>query len=295
MSYETNASEHPIVAFFSFIGSQKRTLLTTMFIFMLLGILYVIMATPTYPVSVTVGENTRATPPDNRSVGLVLTRDTTKVTDYSLFLYSISSHATAEVIASDPELMKQLFMNEWNPETGRWERPDGPLNPLKDWLSDLKGTKPWYPPDAYRVETFLKNQIDVSDPDQFGLTTISYKNVDPEFAMNFLMKVVNIARGTVIESIKADLDKQINYLASKITEQSNLSMQQALIREWNDKTAKQATIQDSDSYPAIIIDIRQPGAFPIGPPTVIIVVAAMLLGLFVGLLIAMVRSAYRNR
>ncbi|MAM74530.1 hypothetical protein [uncultured Tistrella sp.] len=294
MSYETNASEHPIVAFFSFIGRQKRTLLTTMFIFMLLGIFYVVTATPTYPVSVTVGENTRATPPDNRSVGLVFTRDATKVTDYSLFLYSLASHSTAETIASDPELMQRLFAREWNAEAGRWERPDGALNPVKDWISDLKGTQPWYPPDADRVEAFLKKQIVVSDPDQFGLTTISYKNTDPEFAMNFLMTVVNIARGTVIESIKADLDKQINYLASKITEQSNLSMQQALIREWNDKTAKQATIQDADSYPAIIIDIRQPGVSPVGPPTLVVVVAAILIGLFLGLLIAMVRSAYRQ-
>ena len=288
------AEAHPIVEFFAFLSAGKRTIFLTTLVFLCLGITYLRIATPRYEAAVVVAENTRVTPTSNQQIGLVFSRSSVPVTDFSQFIFAIRSTVTAEELAEDPQIMRGIYESEWDEESNQWRQPEGRGKDIRDWLrSNGIISSEWRAPDADRLRGYVANNVTIESFDDVGMTQIAFSHPDPVFAKYFITKLIDVSREIVLSRIRADLDQQIAYIESKINEQASIAMQAALIREWNDKTAKRAILQDRNSYPAIIVDERDPGFAPDYPRSTIVILPTILLGVLVGMLIALVRRAYR--
>ncbi|MFN7398562.1 MAG: hypothetical protein ACK5SX_05735 [Sandaracinobacter sp.] len=156
---------------------------------------------------------------------------------FRLYVEALKSSATAERLARDQKLMRRLFPDEWNPATGRFEKPKGLVPTLVTGAKTVLGL-PIYgytPPNAARVKILLDKKLDVESNSRSPIVTIQFEHSDPAFATEFLSRVDKTVDGMLRERSLQRSDVYIAFLYDNLqraamTEQRS-AIAQALVQQ----------------------------------------------------------------
>ncbi|MFA7439930.1 MAG: Wzz/FepE/Etk N-terminal domain-containing protein [Sphingomonadaceae bacterium] len=213
---------------------------------------------------------------------------------FSLYAEGVHSRGLAEALAAHPDLMRVIFSNEWNEETGQWQQPRGFVSSTIAVIKNLLGapTFAWSPPDGARLQEFLQREVEVAQDPKNPFLTLRFNHKDPAFAVRFLNtlnnELDNILRRKALERSTGN----IAYLSSQL-ERVTLAEHRAAIAESLSEQEKQRMAASSSApYAADPFGSANASLRPTSPRPSLVLVASVLGGIIFGSLLVLVRSSY---
>lgn len=111
------------------------------------------------------------------------------LSDFGRYLELLNSIPVAERLMADPDLIRRLFPNRWDAESGRWRAPSGLLPWLKRLFLTLVGREDWVEPDAERVSRAVHDRLLVETVRTGPMRRISLRHADRDFALRLLSTI----------------------------------------------------------------------------------------------------------
>lgn len=181
----------------------------------------------------------------------------------------------SDFIKDDVQL-NELFYKDWDEQNKKW------LNP-----SERRG-ETGEPTEAEAYELFSKEILSVSQDKKTGLITLSITWINPEQCTQWANKLVTRLNKHMQEKAKRSTDKNLEYLNDQLEKTQVIEMRESLysIIESESKSAMLANAKED--YVLEVIDPATLPELPSKPNKPMIVIAAGMLGGFLGIFLCFV-------
>jgi uncharacterized protein involved in exopolysaccharide biosynthesis len=217
-----------------------------------------------------------------------LTQDTNRI---ELYMAALTSIRVATDISNKPEVMHRLFYKEWDPATQRWKSTTrGPLLALANGLKNLLGfppPKPWSPPDAGSVLDLLEKQIVIAYRPNRPLVTITYRNRDPRFGVEFVEALHQAADAQLRQTVLYRSSAYIDYLLKELQSVTVVPYRDALAQVLAQQELQRIQTQANVPYAIEVFAPPTASPRPTTPLAPVVLVAAALAGLLIAVLLAL--------
>lgn len=278
------------------VWQKKWRVVGAMVVALLLGIAYLNIATPIYTTELRVTAAASSTNSiANRlgslgglaaAAGLGIS-SSSKAEPFDLYLDALTSREVADRLAADPRIMRTIFKREWDEARGGWHDPGkSPVQILRSVL--LIGNPPWRAPDGARLRDYLQREIVITKSNKTPITLVGYDARDADFGTYLLARMNEQADYQVrSRALKQAMDYQ-DYLTSilptVVLAEARRSLADSLTEQYEAVMMARSTV----SYAATALSAPQASIAPTKPKAVIVLVVSLLLGLIVGILLAII-------
>ncbi|ABC29198.1 uncharacterized protein involved in exopolysaccharide biosynthesis [Hahella chejuensis KCTC 2396] len=149
----------------------------------------------------------------------------------------------------DEQIKSSLFIENWNKESGQWEKKDSFLGSLWGRLkgdSNPKDPSSLEPSWQKTYQLFISKHLSVSEDPKSGLVTVSVMAYEPEDAAHWAALLIDKLNSHVRLQKKAEAERSIEYLNNQIKLTLNAEMQRVLYQlvEAQAKVAMLASVRD---------------------------------------------------
>ncbi len=264
-------------------------------LFLILGLVIGVMRTPQYTVQVVIAP--KAEPPGTYSSGggggglmggsgsMLLSAlggsNSAPPSDFEQYRRLLISHATANIIAANPNIMHRLVPG-WDYETKSWRKPSGPLFWLRENARTMLGRPLWTPPGPNEAFEYLQHKLALTDELTGGFVDVSMSDPDPRFADEFIHFLHQATQQLVREDIKRDAVARIAYLSNSLQTVTQADQRAVLITLLGQEQQKLMMIEADKDLVAEVID---PAIIPKVPSSFSAIIVALLVG-FLGLVLS---------
>lgn len=211
---------------------------------------------------------------------------------FTLYLNLLKSRDVAAELAKDEALMRGAFASSWDESTGQWRQPPSRTRWLRTLVRQVAGApvKPWRPPDAASMQTWLQDHVSVSDDQRNAIATISTTNENPQFAIALLTALDEHADQLVRQRSLARAEASIAYLQSTLPTVVLAEHRAALADALGEQERVKMMSMSSASFAAEPLGAIVATPDPVTPSPLLTIGALSLLGLLVGALVAVNRK-----
>ncbi|EMW0562739.1 TPA: LPS O-antigen length regulator [Vibrio parahaemolyticus] len=176
-----------------------------------------------------------------------------------------------------------LILDEelYNPNTG-------------EWLREAKGLRGAVPTAQEAFEVFSKEVLSINQDKESGLYTISVKNYSPYIAQQWVNWLIEDINKVMRERTIAETSQNLAYLNTQLQKTAVADMQSTFYKliEEQTKSLMLAEVQEEFIFkvvdPAVVPELKD------GPKRALICVLGTLLGGMLGVVIVLVRFAFRK-
>ncbi len=215
-------------------------------------------------------------------------------TQLQLYLAALKSTDVAATLARDPSISHIVFRESWDVQKGKWRDPGaGLLRGLMDAVQAVLGYPPtvWHPPGTKEMLDLLEKQIDVNAAPLSPIVTITYDDRNALFAERFILALHKAADDHLRTMTVARTTKYNEYLLRQLETVTSADQRQAIILSLshNETLLTQASADVSFS-----VDVFSPptaSAAPTSPKPLVVLLAALLMGAFLGSALVLWRCA----
>jgi uncharacterized protein involved in exopolysaccharide biosynthesis len=194
-------------------------------------------------------------------------------------LATLRSRILIEEFIIDEDLMPILFADEWSSKENKWLSEDP-----SDWPGITSG-----------VDYFIDNVRSVIEDSSSGLITIRIRWNDATSAAEWITKLVERTNERLRTHDLENSKRKLAYLNEQLSNADLVELRQAISRlietEMQSITLAHAEIE----YAFKMIDPPRVAKEPIFPRPILYIVLAMLLGVIIGVLMALVRHSWGVR
>lgn len=118
----------------------------------------------------------------------------------------LRSNEVSKIIFKDKELIRNLFISEWNPTAYRFEKPHRQKSIIL--ISDLKyfltGWRPTYiKPDVARLREKLSGLITIIGKDSFSTIYLINRTLDPKTSINIMRSLLDAFNQILVDKCKS--------------------------------------------------------------------------------------------
>jgi uncharacterized protein involved in exopolysaccharide biosynthesis len=217
-----------------------------------------------------------------------LTQDTNRI---ELYMAALTSIRVATDISNKPDVMHRLFYKDWDNATQNWKpAAHGPLLALTGGLKKLLGFPPaklWSPPDSKSVLDLLEKEVVIAYRPNRPLVTITYRNKDPRFGVDFVEAVHQAADAQLRETVLYRSTAYIDYLLKELQSVSVVPYRDALAQVLAQQELQRIQTQANVPYAIEVFAPPTASPRPTNPQAPVVLVAAALAGLMIAVLLAL--------
>jgi hypothetical protein len=211
-----------------------------------------------------------------------------QVPKFTQFLLSLGSVGVAQRLDRRYDMVCVLYRGLCDPETHQWRERTGLQASFNALLARI-GRLP-NPNRALTVVDLAAHNagaIGVAKDKTSSLVTLSYHNRDPEFAADYLKKVVNTTNDYIRQQDRATQRSMVAYVMRRIAENTNVEQRTALDGLLMQQERKLMLTEVDVPYAATILD--GPTVVPVNT-----VLHTIMLNGFMGLIIGVAIALFRN-
>jgi hypothetical protein len=211
----------------------------------------------------------------------------------------MQSREVAQVMVQNEDLMRRFYLEEWDPQAKTWRQPD--RSAVGFALSHLKSIVTGNPvqdyssPNAVRLSEFVSGEISASIDSKSDLLNVKVETKDPELMQEFIAGLVfetdQLLRQRFITEGTAALEFYKEQLLRAQSGEHREALAQLIVQE----EQKLMLATRSNSYVAEILRGPDISMKPTSPKSMIVLALSMILGLFAGFGIVLVRGALSDR
>ena len=271
----------------------------------LLGVLYLHVVTYTYTATLvlvpTQNQNQGGLGSQLGSLGSLVGLDignTQNVSPFILYPDVMKTRAASDVFAARyPNLMHELFDTQWDSSSNSWRAPAGTVHEIAAAVKDMLGYPPqqWIPPDGADVAVVLSTRVKIDLDRKKPILTVTFDHSDPVFARRFLQALhestdLILRRQTLDRSTKYS-----HYLEQELKNEQQTELRQVLINSFNQQ--EMLVMMSSSDAPFAAQAVGGPisSMRPTNPRPLIVLLAAIIAGLFCGCIWSYFRGRRRSR
>lgn len=286
-----------------FVSLRKgwKTIAIAWVVSLLLGVLYLHITTYNYTATLllvpTQGQNQNNIGSQLGSLSSLVGLDflsSQNVSPFTLYPDVMKTRVVSDTFAARyPDLMHELFEDQWDSDRDVWRAPEGVMYKIVAWSKGVLGypPRPWAPPNGGDVERVLSTRVRVDLDRKKPILTVTFSHRDPVFARRFLQA---LHESTDLVLRRQTLDRSTKY--ARYLEQELRKEQQAELRQVLTNTFSQQEVwimmSSSDTpFAAQPVGGAVSSTRPTSPNPIIILLAMTMLGLLCGSTLAYRRFA----
>lgn len=190
--------------------------------------------------------------------------------------------------------LQRAFAKRWDAANGRWIRPDGAVQAIKDALWPTFGMEAWLPPDGRDLAEHYADRLQQKKLGDTGLLQLSLDDPNPENARVLLSTAVADANELLRQDAAREAQRKAGYLrlqmmSAQIAEY-RVNLSQLLARE------EQTLMLTRSSTPYAAVPLQQVSVSrqPTSQRPVLFALIAGVIGLSLGVLIAVLLGDRRR-
>jgi len=149
---------------------------------------------------------------------------------FARYADAIHSFTVAEALSQNPRIMRTVFSDQLNPQTGNWTEPESLRKSITNSIKALLGipVRAWSRPNAKNLKMYIESNVKVSEDKKKSSITLSYENSDPDFA-RYLVNEINFTSDEYLRKLALDrTDAYIKYLEKRLNEVNGLEYRKSL-------------------------------------------------------------------
>lgn len=212
--------------------------------------------------------------------GVDVRQGSSAASPFDLYLDTLRSRQTADLLARDPAIMHHVFARQWNAAAQRWQPTASLSRPVVDAISSLAGQPriEWHPPDGADLAEFIAKKMALQSPKPKDppVTTLYLEDPDPGFAARFLDRINAIADETVRARSLQRATDYARYLEGRLRTTTNVEQLKRLADILLEQDRAIMAASSSLSFAANVSEPAVATPRPVSPN--------VLVGLVVGLL-----------
>ncbi len=294
----------PLTALAAFNAIWSQRWLVTVFVAaaLIVGIVYLNFATYRYTVALRVAPVAAS---NNGLLGKLgglasvagLSLPTDKgVSSFDLYIESIQSPDTAADLARDPELMRVVFSDQWDPRLRRWHEPTGLTYHAIRWLKGALGlpVRPWRQPGGAELANFLEREVVFVRDAKKSIATIQLSHQNPQFSAR-LLNSIHRSIDASLRSRAADRSQEyIAYLTRKLPLVQLNEHREALARALGEEERSMMMASARSAYAAEPFGAVSVSLNPTQPKVGVVLGLAFVIGFLVGAVVSILRVRSRR-
>jgi uncharacterized protein involved in exopolysaccharide biosynthesis len=264
------------------------TLLVMALLFSLAALVSLAGARPVYRVEMTVvpapsDQSAGATGSSTLTTLLGLAGPMQSSSNYTRYQKLLVSPVVASRMAARQGFMQEVFQNEWNAKTGRWEQPPTLRAYLLGWLFSLSSVPIWSPPDVTQLSKYLDGSLVILPGTTTDIVNISMNDRDPAFATRVMLMAHHEANIVLRDQVARRARQQVAYLQSKLAETTVADYRATLLGLLSAEEKTLMLTQTDADFAAEILSPPVVSPTPVAPRPVLTLAIAILTGILVGL------------
>jgi len=281
---------------------QKLVILVALAANIVIAILYLNIATYVYAVTLIVTPvqpaNTSLSSKFGGLAGLAgISLPTDSSADaFKLYIEGLKSRPVADALARDQWLMKSLFPNEWAADEKKWREPFSVTNSISTAVRRSFGfpVHAWEPPDGSRVQEVLQSSLNVVETRDQPAMSVVFTTTDPQFGVELLNRIHQTVDGMIKKRVLVRASDSIAYLQKKLQREAVADYRQVLIDQEAQQEQLRMMASASVSYAADPFGTPTASRYPVSPRPLYVMAFALVLGLVVGIPIALARNGWEK-
>ena len=286
-----------IPEYFSMIVAGRRTIMWSVFVALVLGLLVLRTMSPSFAVEMIIGESEfesltgHVSEGPEQGVSELLGLTAPGSSKYIQFVSAVHTPRLAERLAEHPEIMRGVFRAEWNGSA--WQEPRRSLlGTISNVVRFLAGQPPrkWHPPSPARLSDWLKSNIQVERDKETSMVTISLQTKDPKFGVSLLNAVYSETDGLFRAEMLEQYTTLRDYTVGKLANATLDAHRQALTILLTSTERRQITLASGLPYAASLFQPPVASGSPTFPRIGIVLALAIIVGLIVGTIFVLLRK-----
>lgn len=203
---------------------------------------------------------------------------------FDFYLAGLNARVTMERLAKDQTLMHALFPQEWSQESQTWHPRRSPVRALARGIAEFAGfpLRPWTPPDAARLQEYVKKNVAVDSDKKTRLTVISIRSDHPETASRLLYGLHQAIDGYLRDRTMVRATNYIDYINRELTKVTVAEYRQALIDTASEQEKLRMAASSNLPFAAEPFGGSEVSARPVSPNLPLLWVLGAILGAATG-------------
>ncbi len=287
--------------YFRTLLAQKRTIAIFGGVALLLGILYLHVATQIYTVTlkVTPVESSSGATGGGGLAGLAGLASAAGVTlpnsqgehQLDLYLAALNSPTVSQVLLKDPVIAKTMFSDSWDDAHQTWKEPASVTKPLRNAIKGVLGfnVQPWRAPSPQDLSDIIAKTVVVDHKPTSPIVTITYENRDPQFARHLLGALHAAADEELRERAISRATAYIAYLTDELKSVTSNEQREALINTLSHQEALRMAAGANISYSVDVFSPPTASSKPTSPQSILVLLASLISGFLAGVVYVLFR------
>jgi hypothetical protein len=279
------------------VRSRRPTIVVMIFFGLLLSLYYLHVATKKYAIRMEV--TAAASFPQEGSSSLSALTSLAGISlpsgggsRFRVYLGALRSPLAAEALATDQDILKEIFPREWSMSEGKWHEPTGFVHRVGVFLG-ISHT-PWSPPSTNRVFDYLDRELKITPDSKSGIVTLEMDSEKPTVAVRILL-ILNAAVDEAMR--KHDLEhasSYVDYLTNRLSTVTVDDYRKPLIANLAEQEKTRMLASAPLPYVSDILGKPMVSSRPVSPSPIPTLGAGIFLGGLVGFGLALI-TFYRRR
>ena len=217
-----------------------------------------------------------------------------RVSDLERYAQLFGSTALAERLQAEPQLMREVFFDEWDPERQAWHPPAGVVARLKRALLGFFGYPSWTEPNVVRLAEWLGKHVEVSRLGSTSLFQIEITDRRRAFAVSLIDMAHHTADEMLREGALHRVGGQIAQLETALAAATAPTRKQALEAMLSEQYQAQARLQIDQPYAAQVVVPAMASTTPTSLNPLLALAMAVVVGAILGLFVVFLHDALRS-
>lgn len=218
--------------------------------------------------------------------------------DFKIFKELISSVEVSEIILKDKELIKKIYDDEWNSSLNSFSEPS--KSKFRAYISDLENILTgnhemnYIPPNARRLAIYASENILINEDKDTGFLTMKAETSKPDVLLQFISMVIETSDQIMRQRYINFSTEPLVFYKEKLRTARSREHREALA-ELIGKEEQKLMFASRGKY-FIAEPYMNPtiSLYPTTPNPALILVLSLILGLFIGSAIILIRHAIKK-
>jgi len=285
---------------FDAISRQKRIFLVTLIGTLALAFVYLHIATRKYTVTMELMpsvSSSRSISSGNLGAlsslaGISLGEDGDP--NFRIFVDSLQSPVSAEALATNQELLHEMFPLEWSSTEKKWHEAPSSIRFVMQSIKQILGISvvPWSPPSTRRVYDYLQSNLKVIQDQKSGVVTLKIESENPTLAARILVELNQAMDALMRERALARSELYINYLTQKLSTVTVAELRTALLDNLSEQERTKMMASSPVPFVSEMLGSPMVSSAPTSPSTAVAFILSLFLGSSIGAVLAALAERY---
>jgi hypothetical protein len=189
-----------------------------------------------------------------QNFGINLGSGAVQTSPFDRLVFQLSSVEFARHLQAKYGLMQKLFAGKWIEAEKKWKKPGGTQFMLRNKLRKFMRLNVWSEPRIEDLARYIGGNVAIVKDPITGFANISYRNVDPKFALYLLETVYREADERVRQFERAKIEDSGNYIEKQLEKQSQNDLRTVLFSLLGQQQRKKMLLSMQGAYVAPVLE-----------------------------------------